>query len=946
MQNPDIKEGRRKMECPYCKTENRDGVRYCSNCGRLIDPAALSSVVSSSSLTSASTPVKGITPGGGGGSHTLNVGTTLQGGRYVIKKMLGQGGMGAALLATDKRVNNKAVVIKELVSDSSDPDKIKEDERNFKQEMMTLAALRHPLIPAVTDSFEESLRYFMVQDYVEGENLEECMERTRQPMKEREALGYASQVLDVLEYLARRTPPIVHRDIKPANIIISEEDKRAHLVDFGIARADVVKNARRKQTSALGTPGYAPPEQYQGNADPRSDLYALGATLHHLMTNRDPRDYPPFSYPPARTVNPQLSPEVEQLLAKATNNDVTQRYQSAIAMKRDVDAILYKRFGVSGSIDSYTLGTSGPMPAVSSTGAYAAAGQPTLANQPTRVQSPITPLPPVAGQQTQSPYQPGLYALPQQRRKSNVGLNFFLLILVVVLLFAFGFGAYNYFQHRGTATGNSNTPTSGATSNIPASGIGVMQAPNGESIGISNGIFPFDTSRPGSDSMKQAAQSFQAGDKSSAETLWNQAAQTDTSNAEAWIYLEDQTVLDSGAPYVDIVVATMLTGDKGTISVGHDDLQGAYVAQKTFNDGHLLPNGVQVRLLIANSGSQTTFATPVAQEIVQLEKSDSHFVGVMGWPFSSRVVQVLSTLTPAQIPMVSQTASSDSLTGKPYFFRVAPPNITQGVIGAHYAETTLHATRVALFVDNSDPYSQTLAKAFSDQFTKDGGTIVKTETYKVSKPDNFVQLINDAETSNPNLIYFSGYAADASVLLTDLPTSGPFATLQVMGGDALYELGGYQSSSHAAGVRLRFTTFAHPDEWGALCSAGQSFACTPPKFFSNYKSAFDPNNTHSSGIYGFARADGDVILSYDATTTMLTAAGNMLTGSKTSLTPADLLQGLQQIHGAQAIQGVSGQISIDSQGNPTQKALVILRVAPQGFIQIDSVQGCFQVKSC
>ena len=96
----------------------------------------------------------------------------------------------------------------------------------------------------------------------------------------------------------------------------------------------------------------------------------------------------------------------------------------------------------------------------------------------------------------------------------------------------------------------------------------------------------------------------------------------------------------------------------------------------------------------------------------------------------------------------------------------------------------------------------------------------------------------------------------------------------------------------------------------------------------------------------FARADGDVILSYDATTTMLTAAGNMLTGSKTSLTPADLLQGLQQIHGAQAIQGVSGQISIDSQGNPTQKALVILRVAPQGFIQIDSVQGCFQVKSC
>ncbi|MGH2494690.1 MAG: protein kinase domain-containing protein [Ktedonobacteraceae bacterium] len=930
------------MECPYCKAENRDGVRYCSNCGRLIDPAALGSGVSSNSLTVASTPAKGITPGGSGGSHTLSVGTTLQGGRYVVKKILGQGGMGAALLATDKRVNNKQVVIKELVSESSDPDKIKEDERNFKQEMMTLAALHHPLIPAVTDSFDENLRYFMVQDYVEGENLEERMESVKQPMKEREALGYASQVLDVLEYLARRTPPIVHRDIKPANIIIDTEDKRAHLVDFGIARADVIKNARRKQTSALGTPGYAPPEQYQGNADPRSDLYALGATLHHLLTNRDPRDYPPFSYPPARTLNPQLTPEVEQLLAKATNNDITQRYQSAIAMKRDVDTILLKRHGVSGAMDSYTLGTSGPIPAVSSTGAYGygAANQPTQVSQPPRRPAPITPLPPVAGQQS---YQPGLYAPPAPRRRSNVGLNFFLLILVVVLLFAFGFGAYYYFQHRGTTTAGGNTPTPVATSNIPASGIGVIKASNGEMIGISNGIFPFDTGRPGGNFMTQAAQSFQSGNMSSAESLWNQAAQADTANAEALIYLENQTVLDSGSPYIDIAVATMLTGDRATVSVGRDDLQGAYVAQKNYNDGHLLPNGVQVRLLIANSGSQTTFATPVAQEIVNLQKSDSHFVGVMGWPFSSRVVQVLSTLAPAQIPMVSQTASGDSLTGKPYFFRVAPPNVTQGVIGAHFAETNLHATRVALFVDNSDPYSQTLAQAFSNQFTKDGGAIVKTEAYTVGKPDNFVQLLANAETANPNLIYFSGYAADASVLLTDLPVSGPFANLQVMGGDALYELGGYQSSSHAAGVRMHFTTFAHPDEWPTLCAAGKSFACSQPNFFGNYKAAFDPNNQHGTGTYGYSRADGDVILSYDAISVMLTAAQNMLTGSKTSLTPAELLQGLKKISGAQAFQGVSGQISFNSQGNPVNKALVVLKVAPGGFIQIDSVQGCFQV---
>src|SRR5437764_15449514 len=191
----------------------------------------------------------------------------------------------------------------------------------------------------------------MVQEYVEGENLEERIEHRNKPMKERDVLEYASEVLDVLDYLAQQTPPIVHRDIKPANIIISSKDKRAHLVDFGIARADENRNARRKQTAALGTPGYAPPEQYQGNADPRSDLYALAATLHHLLTNRDPRNHPPFTYPPVRALNPQLSPDIERILTKALNNDINQRYQSAAAMKRDVDHVLLNRFNIVSSIE-------------------------------------------------------------------------------------------------------------------------------------------------------------------------------------------------------------------------------------------------------------------------------------------------------------------------------------------------------------------------------------------------------------------------------------------------------------------------------------------------------------------------------------------------------------------------------------------------------------------
>src|SRR5213082_2949818 len=414
------------MECPYCNAENRDGVRFCNNCGKPLDPAAARG---STTIT----------------SRSLTPGSRLQGGRYVIKKILGEGGMGAALLATDLRLDGKSVVIKELISDNTDPAKLQEDVRNFKREVATLD---HLLIPNVTDHFQEGPRYFMVQEYVDGENLEDRMDRVNQPMKEREALGYASEVLDILDYLSQETPPIVHRDIKPANIIVGTKDKRAHLVDVGIARADETRNAQRKQTSALGTPGYAPPEQYQGNADPRSDLYALAATLHHLLTNRDPRDHPSFTYPPVRTLNPQLSPEIEKVLNRALINDINQRYQSAAAMRKDIDDILFKRFGVSGNVSSYTLGTSGPM---SAAGGASAANAPAAPYQPDRnqpyypppvvpyqapqrQQQPVPPPPPRQGAQgsRQNPPPVSVAARQPQQQQGNSYILRSLLLLILV----------------------------------------------------------------------------------------------------------------------------------------------------------------------------------------------------------------------------------------------------------------------------------------------------------------------------------------------------------------------------------------------------------------------------------------------------------------------------------------------------------------------------------
>src|SRR5579883_1088524 len=422
------------MECPYCKAENRDGVRYCGSCGKMIGVSA------------AATP-------GGDSSRSLAPGSRLQGGRYVVKQVLGQGGMGTALLATDLRLDSKPVVIKELLSDNVEPSRLQEDVRNFQREVQTLAHLDHPLIPAVTDHFQEGSHYFMVQEYVEGENLDERMERIRRPMDEQEALTYAAEVLDILDYLEQQRPPIVHRDIKPANIIIGARDQKAHLVDFGIARLYAPSKAQRKQTTALGTPGYAPPEQYQGNAEPRSDLYALAATLYYLLTNRDPTEHPLFQFPPARTINPRLSSEVEALLERALALDINRRYQTALEMKRDIDAILYPTLESPG-LQSTGIGTThapgqssplGRIPISGPLGGYSSGQmqqfyQPPVSRPVTR-RSPFAPYPPshTFGRQQQPSPSPG-----KQPLTSNVAFVFFLFVLFIFLLGIVGYFLLSY----------------------------------------------------------------------------------------------------------------------------------------------------------------------------------------------------------------------------------------------------------------------------------------------------------------------------------------------------------------------------------------------------------------------------------------------------------------------------------------------------------------------
>src|SRR5689334_1256871 len=147
------------MKCPFCGTDNPPGEMFCGNCGGSLDPATVPPTVvtgggTATAVGGASTvgSTTATSPNSGATSGTLTPNSRLQNGRYIVEKILGQGGMGAAVLAKDTRVSNKRMVIKELISDNSDPKQRQEDVRNFEREVETLANLDHPLIPTVTDS--------------------------------------------------------------------------------------------------------------------------------------------------------------------------------------------------------------------------------------------------------------------------------------------------------------------------------------------------------------------------------------------------------------------------------------------------------------------------------------------------------------------------------------------------------------------------------------------------------------------------------------------------------------------------------------------------------------------------------------------------------------------------------------------------------------------------
>ncbi|HTT77359.1 MAG TPA: protein kinase [Candidatus Binataceae bacterium] len=258
----------------------------------------------------------------------LGIGEII-GGRYAILKLLGGGGMKRVYLAEDLRLARRRCALAELIDVFSDQAARQQAIRAFEREAEMLARLENDHIPRVYDCFNEGSEHYLVMDYVEGETLEETLASAGGRLGETAVMDIALQILDTLKYLHGLRPQVIYRDLKPSNIML-EPLGHVKLIDFGIARFF----QPLKTATMIGTAGYAPPEQYRGKVDQRSDLYALGATMHHALTGRDPSTEAPFTFPPIREIRKDCNEPLAEVIDSALSYESSKRISSAAEFRR------------------------------------------------------------------------------------------------------------------------------------------------------------------------------------------------------------------------------------------------------------------------------------------------------------------------------------------------------------------------------------------------------------------------------------------------------------------------------------------------------------------------------------------------------------------------------------------------------------------------------------
>jgi ABC-type branched-subunit amino acid transport system substrate-binding protein len=820
-------------------------------------------------------------------------GDVIRQGRYrLVEEVLlpkNQQHQGSAWLVVDMQAGRSRVLLHRLAFMNSAPER---DQPAVEALIKRLSVLSgHPGLPAITDVFWERGACYVIQRHPIGESLASLMRQQGGVLLEREVAEYGRQLCDMLSILAHQQPPLVHGSISMETILVSANKQHISLVYLPLFPLVKVRQDNDAMTR------YVAPEQARGgDVQPSSDLYSVAATMHHAVTGFDPHERMAFFYPPARRLNPLVSTGMEAILTRQLRFSISQRYSQPEEMQKELTAL----------IASY--------PAVD-----------------------LTPLPASRSISSQLPGPPGaggkmvITAVPVA----------VLLCLLVLLIPLFSSGVF-------TRPGSPNmAATSTAQTALNQAALSKQMALELKSfqtkeIGLSDGRLIFDTYQGRTDAnlKKQAAIAIQQGNTSAAVNLLNQAVNADPTDGEAQIYNENIHIQQNNYPYVTLALGMSIDGSAAYLGDAREQLESVYLAQHEANSKNLLPNGLKLRITIANSGANNadvaTVAQFVADRVLKAGNLD-HFIGVIGWYTSTQTINARDIIASAHLPIVAPAASSVKLSGSsPYFFRVCPTDSLQGQTLGTLLVKQLKAKKVLILRDPTDSYSVSLSNAVASRVEALGSSFTTgTFTIDTTTVDQYQQMIeNNVNSDTPaDAIMLAGFQVDGIRLahaVGNLAGANPFTTrlsqLKVVGGDAMDAtllLGDGNSAeaqiarSYPQDIRrLIFTTFADANEWNFL-KVPQS---KQPTFFNDWKSAYQSsmmsNNAPDPTYSG--------LMIYDAVGVYVDAAKRIqspITGDGVRNIFVTLGKGK-----VPAYQGLSGRIMFDDKGDPVNKALVILTV--------------------
>lgn len=637
----------------------------------------------------------------------LKKGETLKGLYTVIETVSFSGGTNVYLVEDSRK--GKTWIMKEYTIKIDNPLEVSRISQRFEKELTILAGIKNPGIPVTIDHFFIVDRHYVIMEYVTGKTLSRILQESTEPMSESDVVEIALQITGVIAFLHEQSPPIILRNLNPDNIIITP-DKRAKIVDFGMGRHFRTLNERA--TKKLTTPGYSPPEQLANEVvDERTDVYALGAILHQLLTLRNPGDISRlFKFPPANEVNPVVSQKMAYIIKKATSYSQSGRYMSMLEMRRDLESLFS------------TIGEKPKPPKRKGLLQIEEQKPPEPVRQePVRRQSESYQSP--KGYKTREI--PASY--PESKAKDGKTGKLLLSMIAGLLVILILLGLYYVFVGKADIS----------TKNTVESPFAFVKDQR-----------ILDIREEGIEHYKKGEASKDRGELALAMSILQQVVTAHPTDVISQVYVENARILMQKKPYVKVGFMASLTGSN--FEAGRQLLAGVCVGQTVFNKNNKTNN---IFIEIYDNQSKNEENIKISAEL----SKRNDLLAVIGPIRSPLLASASQFFSDGKVVLISPTGSCPDIENLgDYIYRMTGDGRDLAIDIAAFSTDKLGLKRVAVVIDPTQSYSKILGEIYRDEIDKASGIECKMFTTSL-ETDNFSNVLKQVKKYKPDGVFFVAY---------------------------------------------------------------------------------------------------------------------------------------------------------------------------------------------